>query len=68
MSHAQLMCLRMAPAVRFFRPISPQGTKCKIKLITKRGNVHCDWFIHRLLLRTPTTWISLDLLKLINNS
>ena len=68
MSHAQLMCLRMAPVVRFYRPISPYGTKCKIKLITKRGNVHCDWFIRRLLLPTLTTWFSLDILKLINNS
>ena len=27
---------------------------------TKRGNVHCDWFILPLLLPTPTIWFSLD--------
>ena len=27
---------------------------------TKRGNVHCDWFIPPLLLPTPTIWFSLD--------
>ena len=30
------------------------------KPITKRGNMHCDWFILSLLLRTPTVWFSLD--------
>ena len=27
---------------------------------TKRGNVHCDWFILLLLLPTPAIWFSLD--------
>ena len=31
-----------------------------IKPITKRGNVHCDWFILPLLLPTPTVWFSLN--------
>ena len=32
----------------------------RTKPITKRGNVHCDWFILPLLLPTPTIWFSLD--------
>ena len=37
------------------------GSKSRrTKPITKRGNVHCDWFILPLLLSTPTTWFSLD--------
>ena len=28
--------------------------------ITKRGNMHCDWFFVPLLLPTPTIWFSLD--------
>ena len=30
------------------------------KAISKRGNVHCDWFIFLLLLPTLTIWFSLD--------
>ena len=30
------------------------------KAISKRGNVHCDWFILLLLLPTLTIWFSLD--------
>ena len=32
----------------------------RTKPITKRGNVHCDWFILPRLLPTPTIWFSLD--------
>ena len=32
----------------------------RTKPITKRGNVHCDWFIPLLLLPTPTIWFSQD--------
>ena len=32
----------------------------RTKPITKRENVHCDWFILPLLLPTPTIWFSLD--------
>ena len=32
----------------------------RTKPITKRGNVHCDWFILPLLFPTPTIWFSLD--------
>ena len=32
----------------------------RTKPITKRGNVHCDWFILPLLLPTLTIWFSLD--------
>ena len=31
----------------------------RTKPITKRGNVHCDWFILPRLLPTPTIWFSL---------
>ena len=32
----------------------------RTKPITKRGNVHYDWFIFPLLLPSPTIWFSLD--------
>ena len=32
----------------------------RTKPITKRGNVHCDWFILPLLFPTPKIWFSLD--------
>ena len=32
----------------------------KTKPITKRGNVHCDWFILSPLFSTPAIWFSLD--------
>ena len=31
-----------------------------METITECVNVHCDWFIHLLLLPTPTIWFSLD--------
>ena len=38
--------------------LSESGAKAET--ITECGNVHCDWFIHLLLLPTPTIWFSLD--------
>ena len=35
-------------------------TSWRTKPITKRVNVHCNWFILPLLLPTPTIWFSLD--------
>ena len=36
------------------------STSGRTKPITKRGNVHYDWFIFPLLLPSPTIWFSLD--------
>ena len=40
--------------------------KRRTKPITKRGNVHCDWFIFLLLLPNLTMWLSLDHKQNIN--
>ena len=52
-------CFRIR--LRRLRPSENQVVEVKrrserTKPITKRGNVHCDWFILPLLLPTPTTW------------
>ena len=41
------------------RIVAVGSRRGRTKRITKRVNVHCDWFIHPLLLPTPLIWFSL---------
>ena len=63
-NHNRRACDLEKTAFRFRlrpRPIVGVGSRSgRTKSITKRGNVHCDWFILPLLLPTPTIWFSLD--------